>query len=162
MKSQSIVSPLPYFFIGRQLTSQRIQNYSATKYGLLSQAIGKPDTKSVWYSKEHLVKLMEELEHLNGDGLRIYFGSYENNHEQFAGQTCLLMAVTRKKITADGREAHENIVLEQEPDFEERAARPKALPLWLIGSEIQGRKKDYNHGSPCPPLCDENDELDFP
>ncbi len=61
----------------------------------------KEDTKSIWYSKEHIEILLEEIRVWKADGLRIYLGEYEEAAIA-PGQLCLLMVLTRK--TADGKE----------------------------------------------------------
>lgn len=96
MGTQTSTSPLPFFFVGKNVTTERINNYLTQKHTLLSQGIGKPDTKSIWYSKEHIIKLLEEIEYAEGDGVRVQLGMYEASHE-YAGQLCLLMNSTRQK-----------------------------------------------------------------
>jgi hypothetical protein len=152
--------PLPYFFIGKELTSERIGNYSS-KHTLLSDDLGRVDTRSVWYSKEHITKLLEEIEYADGDGLRIFFGAYESTHQDYAGQTCLLMVVTREKQVGEST-IHENLSVEDEADFSERSALPRGVPSWGGESILSKRKKDFNHGSPCPPVCDGDDGIEFP
>lgn len=137
--------PLPSIFIGKALTTSRIANYG-TKHALLSTEISKPDTKSVWYSKEQITELMAEIDHAEGDGVRLFFGSYEDNHAEFAHQTCLLLVVTR----AHTEGGHENVALEDEPDYEARSI------------SFDEKKRDFNHGSPCPPSCDGFEGFGYP
>jgi hypothetical protein len=146
----SATKPLPSFYIGKSITDERISNYATNKHPILSQAIGKPDTKNIWYSKEHVAKLLEEIEAAGGDGLRINLGMYESSHE-FAGQLCLLMTTTRE-ITSGGQVFHQNVVLEQEPGFDLRSALPRSV--LFPGDDFMAVKKDFNYGSPCPPRCD--------
>ena len=112
-----------------------------TKHGLLSNAINKPDTKSVWYSREHIQGLLDEMIHANADGLRIYFGAYSENHE-YSKQLCLLMVMTRLNSQ---RGFQADFSIEDEPDFSERSALERGITDF--------KKKDYNVGSPCPPIC---------
>lgn len=144
-KNQIADNPLPWFFIGKHLTDERINGYINNKQPLLSQALGREDTRSVWYSREHILKLLEEIDHAGGDGLRIYFGMYEATHAEFPGQTCLLMAVTRS-AQKDGKTVHERVSLEDESDFAQRSSLSRDL------NQPYGR--DFNFGSPCPSLCD--------
>lgn len=144
-QNQNTPKPLPWFFIGKQLTDDRIDLFVSNKQPLLSQALGREDTRSVWYSKEHIVKLLEEIDHAGGDGLRIYFGMYEATHPEFPGQTCLLMAVTRAAQKGE-KSIHERVSLENEPDFIQRSSLPRDF------NQPYGR--DFNFGSPCPSLCD--------
>jgi hypothetical protein len=159
MESQSIFTPLPGFFIGKDLTYQRISNYISQKHGLLTQALGRPDTRSVWYAKEHLNQLLQEIENVRGDGLRIFFGAYESSHE-YAGQTCLLMVVTRAEAMSDGQISHQNVVIEEEVGYKIRKEATKDLTL--EDDDLFDKPKDFNHGSPCPPLCDYGEGFEYP
>jgi hypothetical protein len=142
--------PLPFFFVGKAVTNERINNYAVNKHNLLSQAIGKPDTKNIWYSKEHLAKLLEEIELAGGDGIRIHIGMYEASHE-FSGQLCLLMTTTREVLSGE-TVIHKNVFIEDEPDFSQRSVLPRsgAFP----GNDQLSGKRDFNYGSPCPPRCE--------
>jgi hypothetical protein len=159
MQSQSTTIALPRFFVGKEITAERISSY-APKHDALSRLLGSPDTRSVWYSKEHIRDLLNEVDYANGDGIRVFLGAYEPTHPDFPGQTCLLMVITRQ-ATVNGNVVHQNVVLENEEDYDVRSA----LPRVIIGNDddnIFKRKKDFNHGSPCPPLCDGSDGVDFP
>jgi hypothetical protein len=145
MYKQNTAKPLPWFFIGEKLTTDRIELFRENKHNLLSQSLGKQDTLSIWYSREHIAMLLDEIDHAGGDGLRVYLGMYENSHSSFPGQLCLLMATTRAVQIGD-RIIHEKVDLEKESDFSQRSTLPKDLNL--------SDKRDFNFGSPCPPLCD--------
>lgn len=150
METLNSTKPLPFFFIGKQLSRDRISTYQGQKLPLLTTAIGKPDTQSIWYAKEHLEKLLEEITYAGGDGLCMSFGTYESTHE-YAGQTCLVMNATRAE-EQNGITVHRTVELEDEPDFEQRSALPR--DLILFPGEDEDGKKDFNYGSPCPPRCD--------
>jgi len=152
MGNQDNPKPLPFFFVGKDITTERKTSYATQKNNLLSQAIGKPDTTSIWYSKEHIVKLLEEIEYAGGDGLRVYFGMYEPSHE-FAGQTCLLMNTTREKIVGENI-IHPDVVLENEPDYTGRSTLPRDIIVFPGDDSTLSVKRDFNYGSPCPPRCD--------
>jgi len=141
-------NPLPFFFVGKQVTDERKMNFITNKYPLLNNQLGREDTRSIWYTKEHIVKLLEEIEFAQGDGIRLYFSAYEQSHE-FAGQLCLVMNVTRER-NINGSISHVNVVLEDEPEFQERSTYERSISVNSIGT-----KKDYNFGSPCPPRCAE-------
>lgn len=146
--------PLPFFYVGQQLTNDRVTSYKNEKHNLLSNALGKPDTKSVWYSKDHFTKLVEEIEYAGGDGIRIQLGMYEAEHE-FAGQLCLLFNVTRENMIGE-IVGHTNVVLENELDFSERSSLPREI-IVFPGDSPNGDDRDFNMGSPCPPRCDDPD-----
>lgn len=152
MQHHLTVKPLPFFYVGQQVTATRTALYNSQKHHLLSQALGKPDTKSIWYSKEHFVKLLEEIDFCNGDGIRIYFGAYEAGHE-FEGQLCLLFNATRETITGNSV-IHSNVVLEHEPDYPERSSLPREI-IQFPGEWPSEPIRDFNLGSPCPPRCDD-------
>ncbi|MFN8306938.1 MAG: hypothetical protein U0T79_09205 [Ferruginibacter sp.] len=141
--------PLPAFYIGGELTETRKGNFISQKHGLLSTALNRDDTKSIWYTRDHIAGLLDEIDLAGGDGLRIYFGAYESGHE-YEGQLCLVMNVTREKIVNDIT-CHQNVVLENEPDFNDRLSADRDSG---IGSNKLGGNRDYNFGSPCPPRCD--------
>jgi hypothetical protein len=148
MQQHVTVKPLPFFYVGQTITNNRIHQFKTQKHTLLTQALGKPDTCSVWYSKEHFTKLLEEIEFAGGDGIRISFGMYEEGH-QYAGQTCLLFNTTREAL-AGNTVTHTNVVLEEEQDYPERAAQERDVILFPGDDTIV---RDFNLGMPCPPLC---------
>jgi hypothetical protein len=142
----SNVKKLPFFFIGKATTEERKQNFMNQKYHLLCDALGKEDTQSIWYTREHFAKLLEEIDHANGDGIMLHFGTYEKGHE-FEGQLCLVMNITRTtNKESDFRRV--NVFLEEEPDFNERSQKTRSL-----GFSNNLIKRDFNFGSPCPPRC---------
>lgn len=137
MLKKENAKPIPYFYVGSKLTKERIARYKNNKHVLLSEKLGKPDTKSVWYTKEHIEKLLEEMVHADANGLRIYLGEY-GPEENFNGQLCLLMVMTKPEekigIPID-------ITIEDAPDFTARS------------TDTLERTRDFNVGSPCPPIC---------
>lgn len=130
---------LPFFFVGRTLTNERISRFAKTKHSLLTKEIGKPETKSIWYTKEHISFLLDEMNKADADGLRIYFGTYGAN-ENYSGQLCLLMVMTEP----NGVGGHKDISIEDAPNFQERAVDQRS-------------PRDFNIGNPCPPMCDPED-----
>ncbi|SIS96446.1 hypothetical protein SAMN05421788_102362 [Filimonas lacunae] len=134
-------APLPFFFVGKTVTTQRINRFLQTKHVALSEQLGKPDTKSVWYSREHVSKLLDEIDRAGADGLRIYFGTY-GEEEVYPGQTCLLMVMTKYDQEKCRRS---DITIEDSCDFQAR-------------SIDSSKPRDFNVGSPCPPICDGLDE----
>jgi len=150
MERYVTVKPLPFFYVGQQVTIDRIARYQSQKLNLLSNALGKPDTQSIWYSKEHFQKLVEEIEFAGGDGIRIHLGMYEEGHE-FEGQLCLLFTTTRENVAGDTI-IHSNVVLENEPDFPERSSMPREVIIFPGGGNTVDIR-DFNLGSPCPPRC---------
>ena len=140
--SDQNVKPLPFFFVGKDVTNERINTFITTKYGLLSDVIGKPDTKSVWYTREHVEGWLSEMNLANADGLRIYFGSYEETHPSYPKQTCLLMVLTKEDPQSG---INMDISIEDEPNFSLRSQTERSI--------TDLTERDYNVGSPCPPIC---------
>lgn len=144
--------PLPPFFVGKAVTDARKAIFKEQKAPELKAKLGREDTKSVWYSKEHIASLLDEITHANGDGLRIYFGAYEDTH-LYAGQTCLLMNCTQPRVN-NGVVTHTDVYLEDADDFAERSG----LERGIRGDAEQVRRpRDFNFGSPCPPRCEEGE-----
>lgn len=141
--------PLPAFFVGKAVTNARKQEFMTRKYPLLNAELKKEDTRSIWYSRDHIAKLLEEIDSAKGSGIRIYFGAYEKGHD-FEGQLCLVMNSTREK--SDGVTTSQvNVYLEDEPDFAERSTTQRSV-VFESGSGTKSIK-DFNFGSPCPPRC---------
>jgi hypothetical protein len=143
MLKQDAARPLPFFYVGKKLTRERIGRYAKNKHILLSEKLGKPDTKSVWYTKEHITQLLEEMNHAGADGLRIHLGEYGEN-DTYSGQSCLLMVMTKPGTQNGG---HIDITIEEAADFNAR-------------SFDNTTPRDFNVGSPCPPICDGGDDGD--
>jgi hypothetical protein len=154
MERYVTVKPLPFFYVGKQISKERTTRFKDQKHNLLTQALGKPDTRSIWYSKEHFTKLLEEIDFAGGDGIRIQFGMYEAGHE-FEGQTCLLFNTTREVVEGNLIK-HVNVVLENEPDYLDRSSLPREI-ISFPGESIE-IIKDFNLGSPCPPSCDDEED----
>ena len=154
MERYVTVKPLPFFYVGKQISKERTTRFKDQKHNLLTQALGKPDTRSIWYSKEHFTKLLEEIDFAGGDGIRIQFGMYEAGHE-FEGQTCLLFNTTRE-VVVNNVVKHQNVVLENEPDYLDRSSLPREIIQFPDGSI--GTIRDFNLGSPCPPSCDDEED----
>lgn len=141
---------LPFFFIGKSTTDKRKENFKKQKYPVLCNQLRKNDTLSIWYSREHISKLLEEIDNVNGDGIRLHFGAYESGHE-FEGQLCLVMNVTRVN-TNKNSQIREDINLEDEPDFKERSQFNR-----VFDQKNEPIFRDFNFGSPCPPRCHDID-----
>ncbi len=145
MESQTDPKPLPWFFAGEAVALERTDLFKNNKLNVLTNALGKPDTQSIWYSREHIAKLLEEIDHAGGDGLRIYFGMYEASHPNFSGQLCLMMSATRA-VQQGENIIHQKVILENEPDFINRSSLPRDISFT--------GERGFNFGSPCPPICD--------
>lgn len=136
MLKQDATKPIPFFYVGTAITNDRVSRFSKNKHVLLSEKLGKPETKAVWYTKEHIAQLLQEMDHAGADGLRIYLGEY-GEKENYGGQLCLLMVMTKDE---QGTGVQSDITIEDAPDFQARSIDDK-------------KSRDFNVGSPCPPIC---------
>ncbi|HMK26485.1 MAG TPA: hypothetical protein VK483_10685 [Chitinophagaceae bacterium] len=143
--------PLPLIFEPVETVNKRVTLYLENKYPLLNTQIkanddSREETRWVWYSKEHIQTWLSEMEDLNADGMRIYFGEKEieegdeaNTNAQKAkasGQLCLLMILTRPGSFDN---SHINIIYENESDYVERKA-------------LYDNSRQFNFGGYCPPM----------
>ena len=151
MTTARFAKPLPTFFLGKTAANARISQFMDSKHILLSTDLRKTDTKSIWYSFEHIQNLFKELVFLNADGLRIYFGEYDAKHPDFPGQLCLVMVPTRLNEETLG---HEDVIMEEDIDFSERPGSDS-----FISEE---NSKAFNYGAPCPTICPLEDEMKYP
>lgn len=143
MSTEKSLRKLPKCFIGKEKTQERIDRYKAHKHEAQckSSTLAKNgDTLSVWYDKEHFEDLLHEIEAAGGNGIRISFGMYEDDHKYYPSQTCLLFNVT--KIN-DANFTTLDVNIEDEPDYEKRKK--------ISGSTE--KQEDFNLGKLCPPRC---------
>ncbi len=153
MQNTEQAQPLPAIFIGTDAVQQKVEKYQIEKYPLLKEAqllkgVNRTETKSIWYSKEHIETLLAEISLMNANGMRIYFGAYEENHPTAPGQQCLLMVLTR---ASENGTSNQDIVYENEPGFQERLnATTNSRSLEF---PEEGTPRPFNYGSPCPPIC---------
>jgi hypothetical protein len=157
------LQPLPAIFVGKDKINTRVKLYQQNKHPLLSEALSnggvpRQDTKSIWYSREHVETWLNEMNQMDASGIRIYFGAYEAEAELAAGQLCLLMVLTRAGANAN---SHKDIILENEPDFEGRLQLAQSRAIETETGLPAGTPREYNYGSPCPPICP-YDEPGFP
>jgi hypothetical protein len=138
----SEIKPLPVAFVSKTNASLRIEQFQNGKHGLLSNALGRADTKAVWYAINHLKQLLEELEYQQASGMRAYFATYPDTHPDYPGQLCLIMVPTK----ANANMEHEDIILDDQPGFGDRLAG-------FDPNDIEEMYLNFNFGSPCPPAC---------
>jgi hypothetical protein len=157
--NDTVSPPLPPIFVGKDIINQRVKLFMQNKHPLLSEALtagGTPreETRTIWYSKEHVATWLNEMELMNADGMRVYFGAYGNEENRPVGQMCLLMVLTR--AGADGQ-SHKDIILEREPDFDTRVQAGLSRSRSFGDGNDEGKPREYNYGAPCPPICAGND-----
>jgi hypothetical protein len=116
-----------------------IRNYKQERWVHNSKRLGKEDSLSVWYSLEELEEFLATSKAHGGDGIRLYFGAYDNDHApqpQYAGRQTVVLVATKEKETESGR-TNKDIYIPTEN-----------------GTTILA----YNAGRPCPPFCQLNDD----
>lgn len=143
MTTLNATRALPKFVIDSKLASERIKKFQSSKHQVLSKAMGKEDTRSIWYSAKHIEELYKSLTELNADGLRVYFGEYSETHNLYPGQLCLIMVPTR--LDPETKD-HADILVQEEAAVEDTENYIGSVPA-------QGKFFAYNYGSPCPPVC---------
>jgi hypothetical protein len=115
------------------------RNYEVNKRRM--QRILEFETKSVWFSKETYLEVLgldPNLPIQNVDGIRIYFGSYKENHSDAhkRGRMTLILVPTEPGSLPN----EHNDILAQPHDF------PADIPDHKLA--------EYNDGQLCPPNCD--------
>jgi hypothetical protein len=149
--------PLPFIIEPLETVNKRVGLYLENKHAQLTSQLkttdaNREETRWVWYSKEHVQTWLTEMEDLNADGMRIYFGEKEveagdesnlnNQAAKASGQLCLLMVLTR---AGSFDNSHINIIYENEPDFNSRKALYDQMKL-------AGGNRQFNFGGYCPPM----------
>lgn len=143
--------PLPGIFIDKEAVNTRVKNYLQVKHPLLSQALGSDDSKSAWYSLQQFEELMREMYYLNANGLRIYFGAYDNQDLNYPGMLTVIFVPTRLN-TATGCSA--DIVIDDQENFGDRCNASQSYGMANL-------VKNLDTLGLCPPGCDDG-EFSYP
>jgi len=117
-----------------------IRNYKQERWVHNSKRLGKEDSLSAWFSVEELQEFLENVKDHNGDGIRIYFGAYDQNYAEqplYAGRQTVVLVATKQKETDNG-DVNKDIYVPTEN-----------------GSSILA----YNSATLCPPFCDSSDDF---
>jgi hypothetical protein len=105
----------------------------------------KPNSRTVWFSKEKLQYLLDNLEKENGDGVRFYFASYDPRlgggvndkpDPKYDGYNTLVMVSTIPKDTLGQKGLHWDSYT---------TPGPKKSSLIMVGAGPE------NRGEMCPP-----------
>ena len=111
-----------------------VRNYKQHRWAQNSERLGKADSLSVWFSVEDIEAFLEKAKEHGGDGVRFYFGAYDEQFEEqplYAGRQTIVMVATKNKETLKGS-VDKNIYINTEK-----------------GSSILA----FNVGRICPPMC---------
>ncbi len=115
-----------------------IKNYKQQRWIHNSRRLGKEDSLSVWYSIEELECFIEKSKEHGADGIKLYFGAYDQNYKEqplYAGRQTIVLVATKHKVSESG-ESNKDIYVNTEK-----------------GSTILA----WNAGSICPPYCGKDD-----
>jgi hypothetical protein len=121
-------------FVDTKHVDTIIKNYKQKRWAQNSERLGKEDSLSVWFSVEDIEAFLEKAKEHGGDGVRFYFGAYDEQFAEkpvYAGRQTLVMVATKEKETATGT-TNKDIYFNTEK-----------------GSSILA----YNFGCVCPPYC---------
>lgn len=143
------MQPLPDILVDQSVINDRVRNFQTNKYPILDAALKEinshlQETKSIWYSRAHIESILAEMDITGADGVRVYFGAYGQSEAFAPGQLCLMMVLTRSGTLGAGQT---DIVYENEADYVDR------INLSRSRSIENGQPKQFNYGSPCPPIC---------
>jgi hypothetical protein len=125
-------------FVNTEHVNSVITNYKQERWVHNSKRLGKEDSLSVWYSVEELEEFLAKAKDHGSDGIRMYFGAYDQEHAPqplYAGRQTIVMVATMQKETENG-EATKDIYINTEK-----------------GTSILA----YNAGRLCPPFCQNDD-----
>lgn len=95
-----------------QTAKRYVANYAAhagyvdqTASEIQSKAAKRPETRSIWFSKERLQSMLDQLENEKGDGVRFYLATYDNVPmagtnipQEHLGFNTLLMVSTKDSV----------------------------------------------------------------
>lgn len=131
--------------VGKFVSTDHVEtvrkNYREQRWLQNSKRIGKPDSLSVWFSLEDIEGFLDKLKNHGGDGIRFYFGAYDEAFAEkplYAGRQTIVMVGTRQKQTVNGEISKDIYISTKE------------------GTNILA----YNVGRLCPPICQSGDGLD--
>ena len=116
-----------------------IRNYKQERCVQNSERIGEEDSLSAWWSVEELEEFIEHAKTHGADGVKFYFGAYDQEHAprpEYADRQTLVMVATKQKENANGTSKNKDIYVATEK-----------------GSNILA----YNCCYLCPPFCGQSD-----
>ena len=125
--------------VGTAHVNSVIRNYKKERWVQNSKRLGKEDSLSVWYSVEELEEFLAKAKEHGGDGIKMYFGAYDEQHAPdplYIGRQTIVLVATKKKEMDNG-EVDKDVYLST-----------------AHGSNILA----YNAGKICPPYCNTGDD----
>jgi hypothetical protein len=133
---------LPSIFIEKAAVNELVTNYQQGKHVLLSNQMGKPETKFGWYSKEQFEEIVREISyqqenHQEVSGIKMYFGAYSSDHHEYANQLTIIFVPTYFDASTS---THRDIVIDDQTDIGDRA-------------NLMSKIKNLDTIGLCPPSC---------
>ena len=125
-------------FVGSKHVDTVIKNYKQNRWVYNSKRLGKEDSLSVWFSIEDMEIFLERAKQHGGDGVRYYFGAYDEHFADmplYAGRQTIVMVATKQKETAAGIKDKDIYISTDQ------------------GTNILA----FNVGRICPPMCTSDD-----
>ena len=120
--------------VGTDHVDNIIRNYKRERWINNSKHIGKEDSLSVWYSLEALEEFLALAKQYGGDGIKVYFGAYDEAHApdpMYVDRQTVVFVATKEKQTPNG-------------------VANKDL---YINTEAGNSVLAFNSGTMCPPFC---------
>ncbi len=126
--------------IPHEVAKKLVDNYKAKKKPRLDDTAGtkKKETTSVWFDYAFCEMLMKDLKRGEINGLRIYFGAYDETHSKEENKNKMTVVLV---TTTGSREAQRDEDDIQGDDDLTPSAGEKDLLY------------EYNEGKLCPPKC---------
>jgi len=127
-------------FVNTEHVDSVIKNYKRERWVHNSKRLGKEDSLSGWFSVEDLEEFLAKAKDHAADGVRFYFGAYDQDYAQqplYAGRQTIVMVATKQKETENGG-VNKDIYINTEK-----------------GSTILA----YNAIHLCPPFCNNDDGI---
>src|SRR3569832_635880 len=121
-------------FVDTKHADTLIKNYKQKRWAQNSERLGKEDSLSVWFSLEDIELFLEKAKEHGGDGIRFYFGVYDEQVPEqpvYAERQTIVMVATKQKETLGGS-TNKDIYINTEK-----------------GTSIQANKNRQG----CPPFC---------
>ena len=124
---------------GKRVNSKHVDsllsNYKKERWAQNSKAIGKEDSLSVWYSIEELQAFIETAKTNGADGIKMYFGVYDENTAndvKYIGRQTIVLVASKVKELDNGTTYDKSIYVNTNN-------KPEILA--------------FNAGRICPPNC---------
>ena len=117
-----------------------IRNYKRERWVHNSKRIGKEDSLSVWYSIEELEAFLQKAKEHGGDGVKLYFGAYDENYSDnplYAARQTVVFVATKSREDISGT-VNKDLYINNDSEVSILA---------------------YKMGSLCPPYCSSGDGM---